>query len=75
MIARDQLADLRIGIFAIRLALRLHRLVVGGHADGARDKRPIVAARVVKPHAHALLAHRGGEFAHDIPGGMLPVFG
>ena len=73
MIALRSVPNLRVGIFAIGLALGLHRFVISGNSNGTRDKGPVIAAGVVKTHAQTLLADGGGQLANDVARGMLPV--
>ncbi len=59
--------NLRIGILPIRLALRLNRVIIRIHLDRPRIKRPVVPARVVKPHLQPLLRYRRRQVSHNIP--------
>ncbi len=73
LVALNQLPHLRVRVISVRRTLWFHLLVVRRLANRSRHKRPVISARIVKPHSHVLLAYRRRELAHDVPRGMLPV--
>src|SRR3981081_2308584 len=72
MVALDELPHVRVNVFAISLALRLHRFIISCATDRTRDKCPVVAARVVKTHAQTLLADSSSQLTNEVTRSMLP---
>src|SRR5260370_16356339 len=72
MVALDELPHLRVNVFAIGLALRLHRFIISGNADRTRDKCPVVAAGVVEAHAQPLSTDGSSQLANEVARRMLP---
>ena len=72
MVALDELPHVRVNVFAINLALRLHRFIISGTTDRARDKRPVVAAGVVEAHAQTLFADGSSQLTNEVARSMLP---
>src|SRR6266481_6336696 len=73
MVALDELPHLRVSVFAISLALRLHRFIISRTTDRTRDKCPIVAAGVVEAHAQTLFVDSSGQQPDEIACGVLPI--
>src|ERR1700676_5475789 len=72
MVALDELPHLRVSVFAISLALRLHRFIISGNTDRTRDKCPVVAAGVVEAHAQTLSTDGSSQLANEVARRMLP---
>src|SRR6266849_6747805 len=72
MVALDELPHVRVSVFAVSLALRLHRFIIRGNADGTRYKSPVVAAGVVEAHAQTLFADGGSQLTNNVARSMLP---
>src|SRR6266478_8334128 len=72
MVALDELPHVRVNVFAIGLALRLHRFIISGTTDRTRDKCPVVAAGVVEAHAQTLFADGSSQLTNEITRSMLP---
>src|SRR6202795_1246962 len=73
MVALDDFPHLRVSVFAISLALWLHRFIISWTTDRARDKCPVVAAGVVEAHAQTLFVDSSGQLADEIACGVLPI--
>src|SRR5260370_2057671 len=72
MVALDELPHLRVNVFAIGLALRLHRFIISGTTNRTRDKCPVVAAGVVEAHAQTLFAYGTRQLSNEVAPRMLP---
>src|SRR6266851_539201 len=72
MVALDEFPHVRVSVFAVSLALRLHRFIIRGNADGTRYKSPVVAAGVVEAHAQTLFADGGSQLTNNVARSMLP---
>src|SRR6266436_4877031 len=72
MVALDEFPHVRVNVFAIGLALRLHRFIISGTTDRTRDKCPVVAAGVVEAHAQTLFADGSSQLTNEVARSMLP---
>src|SRR5467141_1962934 len=72
MVALDEFPHVRVNVFAIGLALRLHRFIISGTTDRTGDKCPVVAAGVVEAHAQTLSTDGRSQLANEVARRMLP---
>jgi len=71
MVALDELPHLRVSVFAISLALRLHRFIISGNTDrtGTNVSR---SRRSSRAHAQTLFADGSSQLTNEITCSMLP---